>query len=259
MPVVGRGLPPVPERLVSIVRGPVFWARSLRCRPDASRNWIVVGMYHRLPAKDRRGFRQQLDYMATLGDFITPMQLIGFLTQPEPFEGRYFCITFDDGERDAYENAVPILVERGIPATFFVVPDWVSAAFDGGEKCRRHVSWTECGELARAGFTIGSHSQSHRRLATLEDDVAREQLVESKSEIERSLGIRCDHFASPWGQPQSDYNPTRDPDLAKAAGYRSFFTTIRGRADNGASCWAIPRVRLEPSWSVSQLPYLFAR
>jgi peptidoglycan/xylan/chitin deacetylase (PgdA/CDA1 family) len=216
-------------------------------------------MYHRVPDRDRHGFGRQLDYMASLGEFVTAAQLVELLSRDEPLGGRYLCITFDDGERDAYQNAVPVLAERHIPATFFVVPDWVSADILDEEGKRRYIDWDECRTLADAGFTVGSHSMSHRRLSALSDDQAGVELVRSKIELEEALGVDCSHFACPWGQPSLDYFPGRDPRLAQTVGYRSFFTTIRGHGKKGTSPWAIPRVRLEPDWGVSQLPYLFAR
>jgi peptidoglycan/xylan/chitin deacetylase (PgdA/CDA1 family) len=245
--------------LRSTLRGPVSWGRSLYRRPSRTEDWIAVAMYHKMPSCDRRGFGLQLDYMSSLGEFVTATQLVELLSREEPLGGRYLCITFDDGELDAYQNAAPLLAERNIPATFFVVPDWVSSDIPDEEGNRRYVDWDECRALADYGFTIGSHSMTHRRLSALGDDQARTELVRSKIEVEEALGVACSHFACPWGQPSLDYIQGRDPELAEAAGYQSFFTTIRGHGRKGTSPWAIPRVRLEPGWGVSQLPYLFAR
>ena len=250
---------PAVAGLRSALRGPVMWGRSLYRRPSRTEDWVVVAMYHRVPEKDRIGFVRQLDYMESLADFISPGQLVELLCRDEPLGGRYVCITFDDGESDAYRNAAPILAESEIPAAFFIVPDWVSADISDGDGRRRHVTWQECRNLVGAGFTVGSHSMSHRRFSVLRADDARAEFERSKGTLENALGIECRHFACPWGQPALDYDPDRDPRLARAAGYYSFFTTIRGHGEKGTSPWAIPRVRLEPDWSVSQLPYLFAR
>jgi peptidoglycan/xylan/chitin deacetylase (PgdA/CDA1 family) len=212
-----------------------------------------------MPEKDRRGFVRQLDYMASLAEFISAGQLVELLRDGAPLGGRYVCITFDDGESDAYRNAVPILAENGIPAAFFIVPDWVSADISDSNGRRRHMTWQECRNLVGAGFTVGSHSMSHRRFSALSDHEACGEFERSKTVLEHALGIECRHFACPWGQPSLDYDPERDPALAQAAGYSSFFTTIRGHGRKGTSPWAIPRVRVEPDWGVSQLPYLFAR
>jgi peptidoglycan/xylan/chitin deacetylase (PgdA/CDA1 family) len=113
--------------------------------------------------------------------------------------------------------------------------------------------------MAGNGVEIGSHGLSHRRIATLAHGPAQDEIIQSKLRVERELARLCVHFACPWGQPGGDYLPARDPLTAAAAGYQSFFTTIRGAATPGASRWAIPRIRLEPDWGLAQLRYQFSR
>ncbi len=240
-------------RDVPAIRSPIMRIRALRSRPELTTGTLTTVMYHDVPADTRPMFAQQLDYMRSLGDFLTVSQAVELLHSGAPISGRYFCVTFDDGEKNAFDNALPLLAERGIPSTFFVVPSWISAAD------RRYMTWDECRQLVDAGSSIGSHSLSHRRFSALDDRQARHELAASKARVEAELGAPCDHFACPWGQPRADYLVERDPGVAAEAGYKSFFTTIRGSARRGASRWAIPRVRLEPGWGLHQLRYLFAR
>ena len=81
----------------------------------------------------------------------------------------------------------------------------------------------------------------------------------AKNRLEQELALPCNHFACPWGQPEEDYVPDRDPLLARQAGYRSFFTTLSARATPGVSAFALPRIVLEPGWGCYQLRYLFSR
>jgi peptidoglycan/xylan/chitin deacetylase (PgdA/CDA1 family) len=113
--------------------------------------------------------------------------------------------------------------------------------------------------MASAGMAIGSHSYSHARLSTLDDSTLRRELSESKDTIARETGRECAHFAAPWGQPWEAFRPDRDPDVARAVGYRSFFTTVRGRArPKQTSPLAIPRERIEPSWGTYNLKYFLS-
>jgi peptidoglycan/xylan/chitin deacetylase (PgdA/CDA1 family) len=243
-----------------LVRGPIMWCRSLGRHPERAGDRLISVMYHRLPAGARRSFERQLDYMRSVGDFVSATQAVELLKSGDPMGGRYFCVTFDDGELDAYQNALPILTERGIPSVSFVVPFWTAAATrDEDAVDRRYVSWNECRHMAGNGVEIGSHSLSHRRIATLAHGPAQDEIIQSKLRVERELARLCVHFACPWGQPGGDYLPGRDPLTAAAAGYQSFFTTIRGAAMPGASRWAIPRIRLEPDWGLAQLRYQFSR
>jgi peptidoglycan/xylan/chitin deacetylase (PgdA/CDA1 family) len=113
--------------------------------------------------------------------------------------------------------------------------------------------------LARQGVIIGSHTQSHARLAELRPEQVAEQMTMSRDRIENEVAAACHHFACPWGQPGRDYISQRDPFHAKEAGYRSFLTTIRARAKADSSPFALPRIRVEPNWNTHQLKYMFFR
>jgi peptidoglycan/xylan/chitin deacetylase (PgdA/CDA1 family) len=226
--------------------------------PHALSPRLITPMYHGVSAQSRGSLRRQLQYMRSLGDFVGPSQAVDLVTGRLPFDGRYFCLTFDDGCLDTYRNAFPLLQELGIPGVFFVVPDWLSAAH-AGEGERHYMDWQECQIMHQSGAVIGSHSMSHRRLSSLDNDVARDELQRSKEIIEQHLAAPCEHFACPWGQPIEDYLPARDLVVAEEIGYRSFFTTRRGAAISSTSPWEIPRIRLEPEWDISQLRVLFTR
>ncbi len=241
------------------IRSSVMRCLSIGCHPERSTGWLITVMYHDMKASERPGFLSQLNYMKSMGDFLSPNEATALLEPGHRLTGRYFCVTFDDGLRDAVRYAVPILNERSIPSAFFVVPAWISAASDAQPLGAKYISWDECRQMAQSGVTVGSHSRSHRRFSALDDRQASDELTMSKSQIEEELGQSCEHFACPWGQPHQDYLPSRDPCLAAAAGYQSFFTTKRGAATVGDSPWSIPRVRLEPGWDVAQLRYLFSR
>lgn len=252
----------IAERLreMPVIRSPVMWFRSIGCHPEHSTGRLITVMYHGMNAADRRRFANQLNYMKSLGDFVTVAQATELLESGHRITGRHFCVTFDDGLSDAFRYAVPVLGERSIPSAFFIVPDWVSTASAlPADTSPKYVSWDDCRKMTGSGVTIGSHSASHRRFSMMDGPQAMHELTVSKSRIEDETRQSCVHFACPWGQPYRDYLPHRDPALAAIAGYRSFFTTKRGAATIGDSPWSIPRVRLEPGWGVSQLRYLFTR
>jgi peptidoglycan/xylan/chitin deacetylase (PgdA/CDA1 family) len=238
------------------VRAPLARMLAPAERLEDSTGWLVVAMYHDVPASARTGLRAQLRLMRSLGVFVDLAGALELLHRP--IHGRWFCLTFDDGLSGAFENAVPLCHELEIPAAFFVVPSWIDG---GGRRCAgpHYMSWEDCRALASFGMEVGSHSLSHRRFSGLTEAEARDELRLSRARIEAETGRPCRHFAAPWGQPGADYAPTRDPDLAREAGYRSFFTTLPGRADADTSPWAVPRTRLEPSWGEAETRYALRR
>ncbi len=221
--------------------------------------WLICPMYHDMRAGEEVSFTNQVRFMRSLGDFIGLDEAVQLLGRAR-LGGRYFCLTFDDGYMGAYSHAHPILQEAALPSAFFVVPDWIDSEERHTLPSRNtYMTWDMCRDLSNQGVVIGSHTQKHLRLATLPAAEARAQLATSRLRIEMELGIACDHFACPWGQPQVDYVPERDPFNAQAIGYKSFLTTIGARADHRTNPFELPRIRLEPDWEVPQLKYMFGR
>lgn len=217
----------------------------------ADRDGVLFLFYHDMQASDRPAFAHQLTLLKNFGDIIDIDAAIQIAAMGGG--GRHVCLTFDDGRLGAFEHALPMLAERGISATFFVVSGWVDEGRPGV------LSWDSCRALVEAGMQIGSHSVTHSRLANLDREAALAELTRSRLRIETKLGRDCKHFACPWGQPKSDFLAERDPGLALAAGYRSFFTTLPTRARSPTSPYLLPRVRMEPGWGEAEIRYAFCR
>lgn len=73
-------------------------------------------------------FERHLDVVGRHFRFATLDEIGQHLTSGEPFTERVAAVTFDDGYRDNYELAFPILQRKGIPAAIFVVTDLVGQA-----------------------------------------------------------------------------------------------------------------------------------
>ena len=65
-------------------------------------------------------FRKQLLLLKNQGDFIKPTDLVVNIKEVLESEDNYFLITFDDGLKEQFDYALPILDELGIPAIFFI-------------------------------------------------------------------------------------------------------------------------------------------
>jgi len=232
-----------------------------------STGWIRFPYYHHVFPDERRGFARQLDYLRNCGECISLDQAVSMLEAGQPIDGRYFCLTFDDGIKCCHDGATPILAERGIPGAFFIVTDYTADTVDARIRRRLHggvayayeyLTWAECREMVAAGMTIGSHTRSHVRLAGLGENEVRRQLTESKQTIEEKLGIACKHFACPWGGAGKDFDSQRDVAFASDAGYRSFLTTRRGKNTSGDAPYAIRRDNTYANWSTHQLRYFMS-
>jgi len=243
--------------------------KSVGRRVDTTGNWLRFPFYHHVFDDERAGFARHLEEMRGYGEFISLDDAVRLIEDGTPLDGRYLCLSFDDGFRSCLTNALPALAERAIPAAFFVVSGLVP---DDGGVCTpahrrffapdrrpvRFMTWDDCRTLQAAGMTIGSHSASHRLFIRMDDAEAREELRRSKAEIEAALGTSCDHFCCPWGKPGRDFKTEREPVVAKELGYRSFLTTKYGAMQPGESPFAIRRVGLVARFGTYQLRYFLS-
>lgn len=99
-----------------------------------NRGKSLIVMYHRFCETDDglstpvRCFIEQLDYLTEHYNVVPLSELAGYLTAGRPVPPGLAVITIDDGYRDCFDFAFPILRERKIPATAFVVTDFVDQA-----------------------------------------------------------------------------------------------------------------------------------
>ena len=211
--------------------------------------------YHHVLDDERQGFSIQLGHLKNVGEFLCLGDAVDVLRNRVPVDGRYFCLTFDDGFRNCFVNAAPILAEMGVPAGMFVAPSCVGAESGGCSSSIEHffrnarsyplpmefLSWDELRKMSEEGFVIGSHGWSHQRLADLPEVDAEREMKDSKTVLERELGSPCDHFACPFGIPGRDFHVGREPVLAEKLGYGSFLTSVRGSASPETSPYLVPR------------------
>lgn len=125
----------------------------------------------------------------------------------EGFLERKAAITFDDGYRDNYECAFPVLKELGLAAVFFVTTE------DIGKE--GFMTWDMLREMAAVpGTEIGSHTLEHKPLTEISEKDAWTSLVASKKILEEKLGREVRAVSYPCGS----FNE-KIIEMARGAGY----------------------------------------
>jgi peptidoglycan/xylan/chitin deacetylase (PgdA/CDA1 family) len=166
---------------------------------------------------------------------------------------RHLAITFDDGYRDNFENARPILEMLSLPATFFVVSQWIGSRVQPWWD-RDHgvvhpwMTWDQVRALSRRGFHIGAHTRTHADLGAVSGAAAIEEIVGGRVELERQLGMPVTLFAYPYGGPQHLADANRA--LVKAAGFRCCCSCYGGIVRRRSDPFRIHRVAISP-WYAS--------
>jgi peptidoglycan/xylan/chitin deacetylase (PgdA/CDA1 family) len=105
----------------------------------AARPGLTVLTYHRIaePGADvyydpvisatPESFRAQVDWLSRSVRILTLAEAIERIASDSPWREPAALVTFDDGYRDNFEAAAPILRERGVPATFFLPTAFLEA------------------------------------------------------------------------------------------------------------------------------------
>ena len=192
------------------------------------RDGVSILMYHKIgapPADSRleklwvsaKKFEAQMEYLKRKGyEVITFKDLADDLVK----DGRKkVIITFDDGYRNNYTEAFPLLKKYGFRAVFYVVSATV------GKKNLWHdadveepiemMGARELREMTAAGMEIGGHTVSHKNLDRVEAGEAEREISENKNELEKLTGEKIISFSYPYG----GFND-KVKQIVEQAGYR---------------------------------------
>jgi hypothetical protein len=176
----------------------------------------VVLMYHSLYEGDdtsaidaedlpyavsKEKFIQQLDHLARVrsGVFV-------------PGDTADVVITFDDGHQSNLDIAVPLLLERGLCAYFFITTGFIDSR-PGFLKSEGVAALANVPDMV-----VGSHGVTHQFFNDLSSYAAHQELVESKGFLENITKHPCASMSFPGGR----YNKTT-LELLRSAGYTQWF------------------------------------
>lgn len=145
---------------------------------------------------------------------------------------RSVVLTFDDGYDDFHDVALPVLADRGLPATLFVpvallgTPGYMTAA--------------QLRECAGAGVDVGGHSRHHVDLRSCDAAGLQREVRGCREDLEDLLGTEVASFAYPAG-----FYDARVRTAVRDAGYRVAVTTHRGWWRQGGDPLQVPRSFVE--------------
>ncbi len=177
-------------------------------------------------------FEKQISYLIKKGfSFYTASELVAHYKNHGAFPEKSVAITFDDGWKDNYTNALPILKKYGAKATVFLVPSCIgqttAKVTADGEGTREHLSEADILGMSASGIEFGSHSFNHKLFHQITNEEIEFEVTESKKYIENLLQTECRVFAYPAGF-FTDYAQA----AIKNAGYVAAFSTVYGAAEN---------------------------
>ncbi|RJO65142.1 MAG: polysaccharide deacetylase family protein [Candidatus Omnitrophota bacterium] len=166
---------------------------------------------------------------------ITLSSLAEMIKSKQKIPRRTVVLTFDDGYRDNFTYAFPVLKKYNLPATIFVIISEV------GRIQGDRLTWEEIYEMQHSGIiTFGSHALGPEPLINIANpDKVKKEIYDSKKALEGKLKTPVESFSYPEGR----FNPAIRQ-LVKDAGYTVAVATSPGKGYPNDDAWALKRLRI---------------
>ena len=167
--------------------------------------------YHIYP----ENFEAQMQYLKDNGYTpITLGALADHYLNGSDIPAKSVVLTFDDGWKNQYDYAFPILKKFGYSASFFIISGYPDGNYHA------YMTWDDIKALDAAGMEIGSHTVHHVNLAKTSDaSKIKSEIVDSKAEIEKKIGHTIQTFVYPeYGQNAAVQLVVKDAGYVAARG-----------------------------------------
>ncbi|MEX1021249.1 MAG: polysaccharide deacetylase family protein [Litorilinea sp.] len=238
------------------------WAAHANATTGETRSVRVpIFMYHYLSEPPPGADIYRVDLSVTPGRFaahldalqangyttISFYQLHAHLTQGAALPEKPVILSFDDGYRDNYVHAFPLLRARGMVATFFVNTDFIN------ENMLAYLTWDMVREMYAGGMSIEAHGRNHTSLKDRDTDYLVWQALGNLEAIEQEVGVRPRFISYPAGQ----YDQLTI-DIFASANYWAGVTTVQGATHSSDRLFEMRRVRVRNTTTVDELLRLAA-
>jgi peptidoglycan/xylan/chitin deacetylase (PgdA/CDA1 family) len=190
---------------------PYRWvSRHWHCRQGTMPLGILF--YHRVDDEHQnqwtichRDFERHINWLQKNFDLISLEELQRRMRNRDSSRPA-ISITFDDGYADNCAYALPMLIERKIPVTYFVTTEYTVSQtpfpHDVANGVELPVNSVESLKLlSRSGVEIGAHTRTHPNLGAISDeDMLFDEVITATVELEQLIGQKIRYFAFPFGQ-----------------------------------------------------------
>ena len=220
---------------------------------------IPILMYHYISSPPKTSDRVRLDLSVTPTNFeselnylasysytaVSLYDIYNALATGAPLPSKPVVITFDDGYRDAYTNAYPLLKKYHMTGTFFIVSDFINSGNSA------YLTWDMVKEMSDGGMSIESHSRWHPDMRNRQNDFLVYQIMGPIEAITAYTGKRPHFFCYPSGR--YDAAVIR---VLKSADTWAAVTTQQGISHSLTDAMTWTRVRVRGSTTLQQFAEL---
>ena len=227
-------------------------AGALLSRPDPVPGTLRILMYHRVAdiletdilAVTPFAFACQMDWLRKEGWTVLPLREALRRLETGGLPPKAVGLTFDDGYRDNYEEAAPVLARLGFPATVFPVTGFVREEaehrrYRGRDPKVPYLTVEQIREMKKSGFDFGGHTHTHPFLPQISCEAAQEEIHRAKKLLEEWTGETSTLFAYPNGAYGKEHFRILD-----ALGYEAALSVRPGANRPGTLRFALRRTEI---------------
>lgn len=181
----------------------------------------------------KKNFDSQIAYLIRNFNIVSIDKILDECRYRTQLEDDTIAITFDDGYKDNYTHAYPILKKYNAPFTIFVSTGYIDTT--------NMLTKEEIAAMHKDKITFGGHTVTHKVLSGLNREAATAEISGSKSALEQILKENVKYFAYPYGKKGRDFtNETMQ--IVKECGFTAAFSTKNGCIDSNGNYFALNRI-----------------
>lgn len=224
---------------------PVLSYHHIVSREDLSESHYIKGKLNPMVVL-KEDFEKQMAYLKEKGyTSLTLSELYDFLARKKDVPAKSVVITFDDGYKDNYVEAYPILKKYNFTAVSFIITGYVTSKLH--PYVPEEIQYLSLHEIERGCdvFDYQSHTYNlHQREKNRFNQDASFLLTKEADQIEKDLrtSIRqLDGRKKAFAYPYGEYTPNTINSLINL-GFRMAFTVEKKAAERGDRIYEIPRL-----------------
>ena len=222
----------------------ILAAVSFYCFYMRPRRVTPILMYHSISDNKEstlsvtlENFSRQMAFLKRKGYSVISLDsLVRNIKEGNTYLPKTVVITFDDGFKDNFTNAFPVLGKNGMTATVFLITDYVNNK-------EEYLSWNEVTLMGEGGIDFGGHTQNNVYLPSVEDPKRLwREIAGCKKDIEKRTKKEARYFCYPTGGFTE-----RIKEVVKKAGYEGACTTNRGLSRQNKDVYELKRIKITDS------------
>ena len=190
-------------------------------------------------------FARQMAYIKNKGYKVFSLsELAEGIKQNRDFAHNSVVITIDDGFRDNYTQAYPVLKEYGFPATIFLISNFIGNNQD-------FLTWNQVITMSADNISFGGHTKNNVYLPSIKErQVLIEETAGCKVFIEEKIGKPVELFCYPTGGFTEEVKR-----ILGESGYKAACSTNRGLAELNQDVFELKRIKVTNSDTTKPLNF----